>query len=167
MTRALRCGRRTRVQGFTLIEIVAALVLFALAIGVFMQMTGNSMKATRQAKAYSTAALHAQSLLDAVGHGEELEEGQDSGRFDDGYEWTLVVRKEDPRVTTRNAGIQPAATGAAPAPQGAAQPLGAAGITEEVPVDLFRLELTLRWPEGRDWREAGFTTLRAVQPSGN
>jgi general secretion pathway protein I len=148
-------------RGFTLIEIVAALVLFAIALGIFMQMTGNSLRAARQAQHYTHAALHAQSLLDAAGHGETLREGVTSGRLDDGTEWSLRVEKAD------------AATIAMPQPQGAGGVTGApaplppaAGVTEPVPVDLYRLELTLRWQDARGRREAAFSTLRAIQPGG-
>lgn len=154
---------RGRARGFTLIEIVAALVLFAIALGIFMQMTGNSLRAARQAQFYSVAALHAQSLLDAAGHGETLREGVSSGRLDDGTEWTLRVAKADVDTIAMPVPQAPAGVTA----PGAPAPLPpAAGVREEVPVDLYRLDLTIRWDDGRGRREAAFTTLRAIQPGG-
>lgn len=165
----------SRARGFTLIEIVTALVLFAVALGIFMQMTGNSLRAARQAQHYSHAALHAQSLLDAAGHGETLREGVSSGRLDDGTEWSLTVAKADAAEIAMPVPQAPAAVGApgtpgappAPGMPGAPAPLPpAAGVQEEVPVDLYRLDLTLRWEDGRGRREATFSTLRAIQPGG-
>lgn len=159
----VRIGRGARMRGFTLIEIVAALVLFAIALGILMQMTGNSLRAARQAQHYSVAALHAQSLLDAAGHGETLREGVTTGRLDDGTEWTLRVAKADVATIAMPVPQTPAAQ-AAP---GAPAPLTpAAGVRDEVPVDLYRLDLTLRWEDGRGRREAAFSTLRAIQPGG-
>jgi general secretion pathway protein I len=150
-------------RGFTLIEIIAALVLFAVALGIFMQLAGDSLRAARQAEYYSHAALHAQSLLDAAGHGETLREGVTSGRFDDGTEWTLRVAKID---VDSIAMPVPQASGGQAGPVAPAPLPPAAGVREEVPVDLYRLELTIRWDDGRGRREAGFTTLRAIQPGG-
>ncbi len=152
-----------RARGFTLIEIVAALVLFAIALGIFMQMTGNSLRAARQAQHYSQAALHAQSILDAAGHGETLREGVSTGRLDDGTEWTLRVAKADVDSIAMPVPQTPASI----AGPGAPAPLPAAsGVREEVPVDLYRLDLTIRWDDGRGRREAAFSTLRAIQPGG-
>jgi general secretion pathway protein I len=122
-----------------LLEMVAALVVFALAFAVLMELAAGSMRATRRAATETEAALWAQSKLDAVGVGEELREGGESGRFGEKFRWELAVQKQD-----------------APAAEG--------GAIEQVPVDLYRLELKLMWDESGRERETRFVTLRAVQP---
>ena len=88
--------RRSRQRGFSLIELVAAFVVFALAFGVLMGILSSSIRNTRLAAEYTQAALWAQSRLDVVGIGEKLEEGHESGRFDDEYRWELDISKYEP-----------------------------------------------------------------------
>jgi general secretion pathway protein I len=128
-----------RARGFSLVELIAAVALFALSFAILMQVAGASMKATRQSMLQTQAALWAQSKLDEVGVAEELEEGADAGRFDDTYRWQLEVRKIE-------------------------APASETGLQEVVPVDLYRVELTVEWEDGRNRRSQSYVTLRAIQP---
>lgn len=130
-----------RQGGFTLLEMVAAFVVFALAFGLLMEINASALRTARHSAAYTQATLLAKSKLDQVGVGEALEEGVEQGEFDDdAYRWELEVRKTEP-------------------------PAGEGGVVEQIAVDLFRLELTVRWDDGGREREASFVTLRAMQPA--
>src|SRR3954464_6846017 len=85
-----------RQRGFTLVELVAAFVIFALGFGVLLQILSSCLHTTAQAADYTRASLWAQSLMDPVGVGEPLREGSASGRFDDKYRWQMSVAKIDP-----------------------------------------------------------------------
>lgn len=140
-----------RPRGFTLIELVAAFAIFAIGVGVALSIASGALAMARRSATYTEAALLAQSKLDELGHGVELEEGSDSGDFDDErYSWDLDVSKLDPPEPTFAGAAAGNATG---------------GIAEQIPVELFRVELVVRWEEGRVEREARFVTMRAVQPS--
>src|SRR5665647_464624 len=82
-----RCqpASRRRLRGFTLIEMIAAFLIFAIGIGVLMQILAASMHSARQSSQYTMASLWAQSKLDTVGIGEPIEVGHSGGRFDDNY----------------------------------------------------------------------------------
>ena len=83
-------------RGFTLIEMIAAFLVFAIAIGLLMQVLAGAMRNARQSSDYTMAALWAQSKLDGIGVVERVEEGQASGRFDDTFAWNLDIKQVDP-----------------------------------------------------------------------
>lgn len=130
---------RSGQQGFTLIEVVTAFALLAVGLGAAMQIAVGSLRQARNAADFTEAALYAQSLLDTAGIGERLEEGGDSGRFGDRYQWQLEVT---PYQVPSDASQDPSMT----------------------PVELYRLDLLVRWERGRHTREAQFSTLRALTP---
>lgn len=133
-----------RQGGFTLIELIAAFVIFALGFGILLEVLGDSVRSTRQAQQETQAALYAQSLLDAQGVGAPLQEGSRSGDFDDTYHWQLTVVRYQP----------PAATGVAPTPV-----LNAPGQPE-----LYQLELIVNWGSQYLQHHARFVTLRSMMP---
>ncbi len=76
-------------RGFTLLEIIVALILFSLSFALILQGATQSMRNTLRAREYTEATLWAENKLDSLGLGEELERGSDAGRFDDRYSWQL------------------------------------------------------------------------------
>ncbi len=131
--------RRFRRQGgFTLIEVMAAFMVFALLFGVLLQILSTSVINTRLAGDYTRAALWAQSKLDVLGLEEMLEPGTQTGRFDDEFSWTLEIREE---LVIDDRGLD----------------------VMEMPVHLYHITLIVEWGEERR-REAVFETLRSVDP---
>ena len=138
--------------GFTLIELVAAFVIFALGFGVLLQILGGALHTTSQSVDYSKAAMWAQTLLDTQGIGEPLQEGTSQGRFDDEFGWELRVSKYDP---------PPAQTTVAPIGSADANGL----ITQAAPsLDLFQLELVVSWGNRFLMHRAQFATVRVMNP---
>jgi general secretion pathway protein I len=129
-----------RQRGFSLIEMVAAFVVFALGFGVLMGILSASIRNTRLAADYTQAALWAQSQLDVVGIGEKLEPGRKSGRFDNEFRWELDISKYEP------------------------PPSENAGPTAESfqSIDLFRVDLEVLWGDRRSPRSAHFVSLRSA-----
>ncbi len=163
-------GRR-RARGFTLIELVAAFLVFAIAIGVLMQILSSSLRSARQSSDYTMAALWAQSRLDTVGVGEHIEPGRSSGRFDDSYSWELDIQQVDPAAVEPPPLAAPTGTNAVTGPGGqrlAASQAGlGGGIELDAPFDLYQVDLTVFWgPSGRQ-RRAQFSTLRVSNPEPN
>lgn len=162
-------------RGFSLIEMVAAFLVFAIAIGVLMSVLTAAMRNTRMSADYTMAALWAQTKLDIVGVGIPVEEGHTSGRFDDKYAWDLDIHKVDasaveppPQMSAGNA--QQMAQAQNQARNAAAQAMQAmangAGGPNDAPFDLYECDLVVSWGgrNGGNPRTAHFTTLRAVNP---
>ena len=83
---------RARQQGFTLLEVLVAFALLALALTLVLGALSGAARQVRQSADSSRATLHAQSLLAQLGSGEALKPGQREGDFDRGrYHWTLEV----------------------------------------------------------------------------
>ena len=61
--------RRPRAAGFTLLEVLVALIIFALTFGVLAQIMQTGLRQSTTATASSTATLLARSQLARVGAG--------------------------------------------------------------------------------------------------
>lgn len=78
--------------GFTLIEVMIAFALLALALTLLLGSLSGAARQVRHADYTSNAALHAQSLLAQVGVVEPLRPGRREGVFGAGtYQWQLDV----------------------------------------------------------------------------
>lgn len=142
--------------GFTLIELVAAFVIFAIGFGVLLQILSTCLHTTAQAADYTRAALWAQSLLDVQGVGEPLKDGDFNGSFDDKYRWRLQVAQVPPQDIAPVAGAVPAVGNAA------AAPLQTTPVAPSI--DLYKLQLDVTWGSIYLQHDARFVTLRAQNP---
>jgi general secretion pathway protein I len=141
-----------RQRGFSLLEVILAFTLLAMALGILMAILGGGLTQVRGAADASVATLHAQSLLDEVGVLEPIEPGSSGGDFDDGrYRWEMqITEAEDP------------------APVGVADPDAAPVETvgRQLPSAplLYRIKLDMAWGEDDLERRISFVTLRARTP---
>lgn len=136
--------RRLRQRGFSLIELIAAFVVFALAFGVLMGILSSSIRNTRLAAEYTQAALWAQSRMDVVGIGEKLEEGHESGRFDDEYRWELDISKYEPPPMPVESGVP-----------------HSGGLEGFQSIELYRVDLEVLWGDRRSPKSTHFVSLRS------
>lgn len=138
--RAPRQGRQRGYsqRGYSLIEVIVAFALLALALTLLLGTLSGATRQVRWSGDAARAALHAQSLLDTVGVGERLQPGRHDGEFDDGrYRWSLQV---SPWTD--------------PLPADAPRPLSAA--------QLYELELTVQWDDGGPRERLQLSSLRLV-----
>ena len=153
MTRMPRNFRPMRQRGFTLVELVAAFVIFALGFGILMSILTDNIHVTTESADITRAALWAQSLLDMQGVGESLQEGSSSGRFDDKYTWQMSLAKIQPPEEAQGGGVTP----------GNSMMQGPQITTVGNTVDLYQLELVVSWGSQYLQHHARFVTLRAQE----
>jgi len=123
-----------RARGFSLLEVIAAILLLAIAFAALMEVAGGSIRLSQNAAQYSQVALWARSLLDTRYTLDPIQPGTSEGRFNDRYRWRLQVT---PWVAP---GVPPASNG---------------GNTQ-----MFRLDLDVMWGVEPFERHAHFSTLR-------
>ena len=128
-------------RGFTLIEVIVAFAVLALALTLLLGTLSGAAKQVRWADDAGRAALHAQSLLDETGVGETLKPGQRDGEFEDGrYRWSLQVEPWRDQAARDPALIDPGAS------------------------KLMRLTLEVQWGDGGPRQRLQLKSLRLVTP---
>ena len=131
-------NRRSAQAGFSLLEVLAAFVVFTLLFATTLQIMSASLRNVTRSEQYTQAALWAQSRMASVGVEPPIEAGTWDGNFNDDYAWELSI---EPYQLVDQLSAQ----------------------VEEFPVDLYRVELIVTWGRDRP-RQARFVTLRSATP---
>lgn len=81
-----------RQRGYTLVEVIVAFALLALALTLLLGTLSGATRQVRWSGDAGRAALHGRSLMAEVGVGEALREGKRQGELEAGrYRWTLRI----------------------------------------------------------------------------
>jgi general secretion pathway protein I len=86
--------------GFTLLEVMVAFVISALALAVLFNGTTTGLRATEQAGKYVEAISLVQSHLAALGHGSAILQQETAGTDGDGFAWRLHIKPLSTRQLT-------------------------------------------------------------------
>ncbi len=81
----------SRQRGFSLIEILVAFSIMALALGVLLRIFGGAGRIAATADEYSRAIVVAESMFATLGIETPLQPGETNGEIGDQYRWTLRV----------------------------------------------------------------------------
>ncbi len=97
-------------SGFSLLEVLVAFSILALALGVLLQSFSTGTRGVTQSGLYSRATLLAESIFAQVGRDEELFEGEHSGEFDDFFRWRVaLIPYESEDLDPRKLSLEPVA----------------------------------------------------------
>jgi len=128
-----------RAPGFTLLEVLIALIIAGLAVAAMMQAVGGGLHATRTATLYDQALVRAQSHLASATHASALAAGDFQGDDGGGFRWRLRVLPVSV-VPLR--------------PVGLIGPRGQSAI----PVALYSVIVQIAWKEGETTRQVQLET---------
>jgi general secretion pathway protein I len=97
--------------GFTLLEVMIAFAIAALALGAFYSGVAGGVRTSGVAAHYEAALARAQSRLATIGGGARLIPGETSGDDGGGYTWRVQIRQT---ASAPFAGLPPDAARIAP-----------------------------------------------------
>ena len=83
--------RRTSNGGFTLLEVMVALVLLAMGIATVLELFGSGLRLTAKASRRTQAVVYAQNVMDRLLAQSNLNDGNDRGTFPGGFTWTAQI----------------------------------------------------------------------------
>jgi general secretion pathway protein I len=77
--------------GFTLLEVMVALVVLALGIAAVLELFGGGLRLTTKSSRRTQAVVYAQNVMDRLLAQSTLEDGDDGGQFPGGFSWRAQV----------------------------------------------------------------------------
>jgi general secretion pathway protein I len=89
---------RKRSRGYTLVEVLVAFMIMALALTVLLRIFSSGVRNVGIASDYAQAVLIGESRLATAGIDEGLAPGETSGVEADGFHWTRRVTTYEPSV---------------------------------------------------------------------
>ena len=132
-------------NGFTLLEVLLAFVVFALSFTIVMEILSGSIRNTVRAREYTEAALVAQSVMDQLGLDFPVEQGANYSGESGDYQWEVsIFRYEE-----------------------VAQNMHSIELGELTGIELLQIDLFISWGEPPQVKSNSFSTVRAMMVDRN
>jgi len=122
-----------QVKGYTLIEVLVAMMILALALTVLMRIFSGGLRNIAVSADYGHALLLAEAQLAAAGSSEALAPGETYGNDDDEFRWTRTVEAYVPNEFTEG---------------------------EKLPVAAYRVTVVVEWPNSGRTRRLNLSTIK-------
>ena len=129
-------------KGFTLLEILLAIVILGVSLTVIMQQFSAGLRIAHTSKTYTTAISYAKQKLEEFQLQEEIEETEESGDFDDGYSWRVTIVPYEDYLEEEGEDED---------------------LFELLPLEMYRLDSVVSWMEGDKEKSVLLSTLKTVK----
>jgi len=131
---------RTGNTGFTLLEVLVAMVLLSVSLVIVLQLFSGGLRSSGISEDYTRAVFHARAKMEEILVSEKLSIGEWSGDFGDGFGWRVKIGY--PGEDAENAEDEPPSTVSA----------------------LFRIDVDVFWADGQNDRHVEISTLKIAKP---
>ena len=128
-------------RGFTLLEILLAISILGVAVTVIMQQFSAGMKIARMSQSYTTATIYAKQKLEELQVEEEMREGEESGDFEDGYQYRVSITPYEDYIEDDED----------------------SELFDLLPLEMYHLEAVVWWKEGEKEKSVALSTLKTVK----
>lgn len=129
-------------QGFTLLEVLLAFLVFALSFAVTLEILTGAIRNTARARTQTEASLIAQSLMNQVGLDIPLLSGASYEGDEGNYRWQIDIFPFE----------------------GGADNVRSMELMDLVGINLLEVECVVSWGEGERERSQVFSTVKGVLP---
>ncbi|GBC60190.1 hypothetical protein DENIS_1141 [Desulfonema ishimotonii] len=130
---------KTETAGFTLIEVLTAMMILAISLVTILQLFSGGLKSARLSDEYTRAIFHAKEKMAEILLADRLSETERTGEFEDGYRWSFRLVSLEPADEEFSEDGRPAAT--------------------QSPVHLFHITVTVFWDTGNRERHFEISTV--------
>lgn len=136
-----------RSAGFTLIEVLTAMMILAISLVTILQLFSGGLRSAAVSGEVTRAVLHAREKMEELLLYEEMQDLTTRGDFGDGYGWRTQIRYLNPQPEAEaGRGEPPANPPEAP-----------------WPMDLFDVTVEVYWREAQRERSVTLQTVHAAK----
>jgi len=139
---ALRHGRVTDKNGFTLMEVLVAIAILGIGLGILLELFSGGLRSARISEEYTKALWYGKAKMEEILSAKDLSEGVTEDTFNSQFSWKCEVIKANPSVGQEGT------------------------VNATLPVDLYKVMVTVTWPSGQGQRTLEMESLRAFKPPG-
>ena len=128
-------------KAFTLLEILLAVSILGVAMTVIMQQFSAGLRIARTSHTYTTATIYARQKLEEIQVEEEMKEREESGDFEDGYQWRVSITPYEDYIEEEES----------------------EAVLDLLPLEMYRVESVVSWMEGGKEKSIQLATLKTVK----
>jgi len=125
-------------RGFTLIEVVVAMAILAVALTVIIELFSGGLRLARTSAEYTKAINYARVKMEEIAVKQTLEEGTQEGEFDHTFRWQVETKKVDVLPIQKGIDFMP-------------------------PTELFQVKVNVLWKSGLREKSTRLETYRTIK----